>query len=86
MNSSKSVTHKRKFNFKIQQTMKRYIFILIVLFLVLSCNSQNSNTSIDTTTFNTEVLKGKVKTLKETMYEIDDNQNKTLFITEEERP
>ena len=66
--------------------MKKYILVFIVLFLVLSCNSQEKNSITDTTAFNTGSLKGKVKSLKETIYEIDKNQNKTLFITEEECP
>ena len=66
--------------------MRKCIFVFIALFLILSCNSQENNSITDTTTFNTGSLKGKVKSLKETIYEIDKNQNKTLFITEEERP
>ena len=60
--------------------MRKYIFVLIVFSLVLFCHSQEKNS------ITTGNLKGKVKTLKETIYEIDKNQNKTLFITEEERP
>lgn len=60
--------------------MRKYIFVLIVFSLVLFCHSQEKNS------ITTGNLKGKVKILKETIYEIDKNQNKTLFITEEERP
>ena len=59
--------------------MRKYIFVLIVFSLVLFCHSQEKNS------ITTGNLKGKMKILKETIYEIDKNQNKTLFITEEER-